>query len=403
MNAVLIGLPLLAAVAVLAWWGRRERHRRQEAEIRHREERERLEHRHAAALREKTVQWESLLDRMVEGLIVIGADGRIRLANRAAGLLFGFEGSMVGRTLLEAVRHHEVAKVAAHLQSGREILGHEIRMEGATSRIVEVNAVALAEPGGALLVFHDLTSLRRLESIRQEFVANVSHELRTPLSLIRSAAETLIEGGKDDPQALNRFLEIIDRHSRRLALLIEDLLLLSALDSGRVQLQCETVEVAAAVRECLDDYAAAAHQRGATLVNGVPAGLWVRVNPARLRQVLANLIDNAIKYGRDAGRVRVGGLDLGTGWVEVFVGDDGPGIPAHACDRIFERFFRVDRARSRAQGGTGLGLAIVKNLVQAHGGDVRVESAEGMGTTFFLRLPAAPTGDAAVAAARVNK
>ena len=249
--------------------------------------------------------------------------------------------------------------------------------------------MALPDSAGALLVFHDLTRLRQLEAIRQEFVANVSHELRTPLSLIRGAAETLIDGGKDDPATLVRFLEIIDRHSSRLALLIEDLLLLSALDSGRIELHVAPVNLRTAVQELCDDHAAAARTRGTTLINEVPPELTVRADAGRLRQVLANLVDNAVKYGREQGEVRTGASVLGAGWVQVFVRDDGPGIPAEARDRVFERFFRVDKARTRAQGGTGLGLAIVKNLVQAHGGEVRVESAENRGTTFYFKLPAA--------------
>ena len=380
---------LLALAAALGWLFRRERQRRLDAEETHRRERAELESRHATALRERSLHLETLFDRMIEGLIVVDADGRIRLANRAAGQLFDFTAPAAGRTLLEAVRHHEVASVAARLKHEREVLGHEIRLEGAAPRILEINAVSLPESAGALLVFHDLTKLRQLEMMRQDFVANVSHELRTPLSLIKGAAETLLDGGKDDAVTLEKFLSIIDRHASRLGLLIEDLLLLSALDSGRIELHVQELSLRDTVQEVLEDFALTAKEKGVALDNEVPDTLRARADDGRLRQVLSNLVDNAIKYGRENGRVQIGASSLGAGWLQVFVRDDGPGIPAEARERVFERFFRVDKARARTQGGTGLGLAIVKNLVLAHGGDVRVESAEAHGTTFYFKLPAA--------------
>ncbi|MBL9218130.1 MAG: PAS domain-containing protein [Opitutaceae bacterium] len=382
-------LALLALCGALAWVARRERRLRREETEHHARERAGQDARHATALRERSAHLEALFDHMIEGLIVVDAAGRIRLANRAAGAQFGFDAPVVGRPLLEVVRHHEVAAVVARLQHEREVLGHEFRLERVPPQIMEVNAVALPESAGALLVFHDLTKLRRLEMMRQDFVANVSHELRTPLSLIKGAAETLLDGGQDDPATREKFLGIIDRHASRLALLIEDLLLLSALDAGRIELRVQPVPLRVTVQEVLEDLAPAAQARGVALANEVPAALEARADAGRLRQVLANLIDNAIKYGREHGQVQVGATMLGAGWLQVFVRDDGPGIPAEARERVFERFFRVDRARARSQGGTGLGLAIVKNLVLAHGGDVRLESAEGRGTTFYLKLPAA--------------
>jgi two-component system phosphate regulon sensor histidine kinase PhoR len=273
-------------------------------------------------------------------------------------------------------------------------LNHELRIEGvAETRHLQVNALVLRSADGArdgaILVFHDLTRLRQLEAVRQEFVANVSHELRTPLSLIKSAAETLIDGGRNDPAITSRFLDIIDKHANRLTLLIDDLLLLARLDSGRVQLNLEPVSLRRAAQEALDDAAILARARGITLDNQVEKDVIADADPERLRQVLANLIDNAIKYGRANGQVTLTGRAKAGARVEITVRDDGPGIPAEAKGRIFERFYRVDKARSREQGGTGLGLAIVKNVVQAHGGDVRVESTPGAGTEFFITLAAA--------------
>ena len=263
------------------------------------------------------------------------------------------------------------------------MLDHEVRLERlGEPRTVLINALALTAADGtrdgALLVFHDVTRLRQLESVRQDFVANVSHELRTPLSLIKSAAETLIDGGKTNPAVTDRFLDIIDKNASRLTLLIDDLLLLARLDSGRLELHnCNRCRFAHAAQEALDDAALIARSRMVTLRNEVSPDVVALADPDRLRQVLANLIDNAIKYGRLEGSVVVIGRVLDSRTVELGVRDDGAGIPAEAKARIFERFYRVDKARAREQGGTGLGLAIVKNVIEAHGGDVRVESARG--------------------------
>jgi two-component system phosphate regulon sensor histidine kinase PhoR len=401
---MLIGvLVLLAAAASWAWW--RERAQRLAAEAGHRGEVVAQAARNAVGLAEQADQTAALFDRMVEGLLVTDALGRIRLANRAAAALFGFSDPARGRTLLEATRHHEIAAVAVQLDREPEVLGRELRLEGAgATRFLQVNAVALRDAAGArtgaIFVFHDLTRLRQLEAMRQEFVANVSHELRTPLSLIKSAAETLLDSGREDAALRTRFLEIIDRNANRLTLLIDDLLLLSTLDSGRLRLDLQPVSVRAAAQEVADDFATRARARAVKLENSVPGDLVVRADPDRLRQVLSNLIDNGIKYGGDGGRVGIDGAVLPDGRIEVSVSDDGPGLAAEAQPRIFERFYRVDKARSREQGGTGLGLAIVKHVVQAQGGEVRVESRPGLGTTFFFTLPEAGEGREETAASR---
>jgi len=244
---------------------------------------------------------------------------------------------------------------------------------------------------GAILVFHDLTRLRQLEGVRQEFVANVSHELRTPLSLIKSATETLLDGAKDDAAALARFLQIIDKHANRLALLIDDLLLLSTLDSGGLRLNRQPLQFRSTVQDAIDDLQARALARDVALENLVPGSFVVLADNDRMRQVVSNLVDNAIKYGRPGGRTSVSGRHLDDGRMEITVADDGPGIPRDSQERIFERFYRVDKARSREQGGTGLGLAIVKHVIQAHGGEVRIESEPGVGSKFIVTLPGVPT------------
>lgn len=382
---------LLALGLALAW---RDSHRRRQAEAAaHAQELAALKAAHGQALDDHQHRLETLLDSMIEGLIVMDPQGRIVLTNRAAETLFGFSRQMVGGTLLEAVRHHEVAAVAARVASERAILDHELRLEGPPTRILQVNAVALHDSAGvaagSMLVFHDLTRLRELEGARQEFVANVSHELRTPLSLIKGAAETLIDGGKSDPAALERLLSIIDRQADRLTLLIDDLLLLAKLDSGRIDLRPEPAPLQGAVQEVFGDLARRAEGRNVRLENQVPGGLIAQADPNRLRQVLSNLVDNGIKYGRAGGHLTVTARRLEGSLIEVCVRDDGPGIPAESLGRVFERFYRVDKARSREQGGTGLGLAIVKHAVQAHGGQVRVESEPGQGAAFYFTLPGA--------------
>ena len=376
---------------MVAWWFRaqwlaaEQRHDRELAEERSQRD---------AELRAQATRTTALFDRMVEGIIVIGANGRIRLANHAAGNLFGFAPPATERTVMEATRQHEVAALVSRLETEPEVLNHEVRLDGvSTTRFLQVNALALRTPNGArdgaILVFHDLTRLRQLETVRQEFVANVSHELRTPLSLIKSAAETLIDGGRRDESACIRFLDIIDRNASRLTLLIDDLLLLARLDSGQIELELGTVELRELVEESINDASLLAQSKGVTLLNAVPPELKAHADAHRLRQVLSNLIDNAIKYGRANGHVTVGASGPIGRMVQISVRDDGPGIPPDAKERIFERFYRVDKARSREQGGTGLGLAIVKNVIQSHGGDVRVESTLGQGAEFAFTVPAA--------------
>ncbi|MSU54025.1 MAG: PAS domain-containing sensor histidine kinase [Opitutia bacterium] len=392
MNFLLVFLLVLAVGFAAAWTA--ERARRQRTETAHRRELDEQRTHREIELRAQTERTVALFDRMIEGLIVIDAGGRIRLANRAAGELFGFSSPATGRTILEATRHHEVAALATRLDREPEILGHELRLEAVeNSKFLRVNALALRDEAGgrdgAILVFHDLTQLRQLESVRQEFVANVSHELRTPLSLIKSATETLLDGGKEDAAALTRFLQIIEKHANRLTLLIDDLLMLSTLDSGNMRLNLQPVSVRAGVSEVISDLKSRASLRGVVVENLVAAALIADADPDRLRQVLSNLIENAVKYGRLEGRVTVSARVLATGRIEIAVCDDGPGISDEACARIFERFYRADKARSREQGGTGLGLSIVKHVVQAHGGEVRVESELGSGSTFSFTLAAA--------------
>ena len=341
-----------------------------------------------AALQAQTQQ-EVLLNSMVEGLLLLDEHGRIQLANRAFADLFGITSDIRGWTVIEVLRLHELVALVNSLETQKQVSGFEIKVPGPVERWLQINAAAIYNGGGkrhgTVLVFHDLTRLKQLENARQEFVANVSHELRTPLSLIKGYAETLLDGAKDNPETATRFLQTIDRNAERLRLLIEDLLAISELETGRVRLNIQTVALAQAVAEVLEDFKSRAAAKGMILVNQAP-DLPVRADPGRLEQILGNIVDNAIKYGRAGGTVSVGGRASDTGQVEVFIQDDGPGIPPEALERVFERFYRVDKARSREQGGTGLGLAIVKHLVQSHGGRVWATSRPGCGATFYFSL-----------------
>jgi two-component system phosphate regulon sensor histidine kinase PhoR len=291
---------------------------------------------------------------------------------------------------MEALRLHELADLVDSLDQQKHFVEHELRLSRPNERWLQVNGAALfngeGRRQGTVLVFHDLTRLKQLERTRQEFVANVSHELRTPLSLIKGYVETLLDGARDNPEVAAKFLHTIDRNAERLKLLIEDLLTISELESGRVQLNLQSVALRPLVEKVLGDYKDRASTKNTLLSNETP-DVRVRVDADRLEQVLGNLIDNAIKYGRDEGSIVVKARPSEKGQIEIAVQDDGPGIPPESLERVFERFYRVDKARSREQGGTGLGLSIVKHIVQSHGGKVWATSEPGHGASFFFTVP----------------
>jgi two-component system phosphate regulon sensor histidine kinase PhoR len=333
---------------------------------------------------------QTLFNSMVEGVVLLDRLGRIQLVNQSLEKQFALNVDVRGQTLIEAFRRPELAQLLARLETDRKVLSCDLEVGGTEARYFEVSAATVLDregrPQGAIFVFHDLTRIRQLENTRREFVANVSHELRTPLSLIKGYVETLLDGAITDPELSAKFLQTIERHSNRLTNLIEDLLTISRLESGQITLQMRAIPLRPFASSLIAELQTRAKERGTTILNEIPDQLTGRADPDRLEQVFVNLVENAIKYGRAKGHVTVRGRTV-NGHVELCVADDGPGIPAEARERIFERFYRVDRARSRESGGTGLGLAIVKHIVQSHGGKVWVEGEAGQGAQFYFTLP----------------
>ena len=383
---ILALLALAAALVVHLWWRKRflEAQRTAETEL---TGLRRAQEQSAVQIQ---TQQEALFNSMAEGLLVLDPTGRIQLANRAFTTLFGVTADVRSRTIMEALRLHELADLVDSLGTRKAVLGYEMRLSRPNDRWLQINATAILDADGkrqgTILVFHELTRLKQLERTRQEFVANVSHELRTPLSLIKGYVETLLDGARDDPEVSAKFLQTIDRNAERLKLLIEDLLTISELESGRVKLNLQSVFLHGVTEKVLADFKDRAEAKKVKLLDEVP-DLRIRGDADRLEQVLGNLVDNAIKYGRPEGTVKISARSINGKEVEVAVQDDGPGIPPEALERVFERFYRVDKARSREQGGTGLGLSIVKHIVQSHGGRVWAKSEVGAGASFYFTLP----------------
>jgi two-component system, OmpR family, phosphate regulon sensor histidine kinase PhoR len=309
-----------------------------------------------------------ILASMTEGVLVVNPSGRIALANQTLRRQFQLGEEVIGKTVLEAFRNVGLAELIS-VTGAREVTFLD-------DRVFAVTAAALRDNAGAVVVFHDITRLKQLENIRKEFVANVSHELRTPLSMIKGYVETLIEEQPAQP-----FLETIQRHARRLEMLIDDLLSISELESQQARLSLAPVALRTGILEELLERATAKQIK----VEIEIPGFQVRADEERLRQVFTNLLDNAIKYTQAGGQIRVTARSVNNE-VEVCVADNGLGIGPEDLPRIFERFYRVDKARSRELGGTGLGLAIVKHIVQAHGGRVWAESELDKGSRFYFTL-----------------
>jgi two-component system phosphate regulon sensor histidine kinase PhoR len=339
-------------------------------------------------------QLSAVLDQMTEAVVAVDAAGSVLVVNPALSRLLVIDAEAArGRRYIETLRHNGIVGLLGAVLRGAKPLAQEVRLFAPEELVFDAHAAPLMQDGrvaGALLVLHDITRLRRLEQVRRDFVANVSHELRTPLSSIKGYAETLLAGAIDDPENRLDFVRTIEEHANRLTKLVDDLLDLSAIESGHRAPRLSTVDLTAVLAETAHGFAPIAEERRVKLeVAEPPPGLpRAMADPDQLRQILANLLDNALKYTETGGAVAVSAEAWKDG-VRVTVRDTGVGIPEADLPRVFERFYRVDKARSREAGGTGLGLSIVKHLVEAQGGEVSVESRQPGGSAFRFTLRAA--------------
>jgi two-component system phosphate regulon sensor histidine kinase PhoR len=347
------------------------------------------------SLREERDRLRAVLGGMEEGVLLLDEEGRIVFSNGALREMLLLGSDALGKNQLEMTRNEHLKQLFDHARKVPEPVTGEVELGGLKPRRVLVRVAALpGHEGQVFAVFVDVTEMRRLETLRRDFVANVSHELRTPVTAIRSAAETLQGGLPEDHQVLEQFIGIIARNAQRLHELVEDLLDLSRIESQKLKLSLEPLDLRLAFTRVLNTFQERADRRGVELVNDV--GLLVpRVLADRraMDHIVTNLIDNAVKYCGPRSKVVLRGEEQG-GQVRVLIQDDGPGIEARHLPRLFERFYRVDPGRSREIGGTGLGLAIVKHLAEAMGGTVSVESSPGRGTTFSIVLKKADPGAA---------
>ena len=351
------------------------------------------------ALRSEKEKLDSILRCMVEGLVVIDPKGKVLLINDQAKTMFGVteeqirDGSFVEISRSPAMR--AILREMSEFDFAKNTYSKRVSVED--GRWFRVNAVSLRNGtervSGSILVFHDITEIQRLETVRSDFVANVSHELRTPLTAIRGYVETLLQHPPSDPADANQFLTIIDRHSERLSRLTEDLLVLSELESGTRKMTFKPVEAGQLVQRVLEVFWDRAAKRKVSLLYSFSSGLpSILGDYDRLQQLFINLVDNAVKFTPAGGSVTLNacahfGAQADAG-IEIAVVDTGAGIAEKDLPRLTERFYRVDKARSRELGGTGLGLAIVKHIVLAHGGELKIESAINRGTTVRVLLPA---------------
>lgn len=352
-----------------------------QAELRQRETR----------LRENTQRIEAVLGSMVEGVLAVDRQKRVLIVNQAAcNLLSVNADQLLGNNLQEIVRIPELGRAIQHTLLTQSAVQTEFETIAAPRRTLEIRVAALSNQRefGAAVVMHDVTELRNLENMRRDFVANVSHELKTPLASIKAYAETLRLGALDDPENRLDFIQQIEDQAGILDVQIADLLRLSELESGKPSFEITTIDLSNALKKCRKRFLVEAERRDLQIKIVAPADndCEIETDSAAIRSILDNLVSNAIRYAKPSGEVRLE-AELDEDWVNIRVIDHGIGISEENCERIFERFYRIDKARSRDLGGTGLGLAIVKHTVMALGGAIRVESKLGQGTTFFVKLP----------------
>jgi len=335
---------------------------------------------------------EAILSSMVEGVLAVDRDLRVTFCNHSFARTVGARIPVnQGMPLLELMRDPGLLEIMTKVLVTGQRVERRLKLPAAQEHTFEVLAGPLAGPStrGALAILHDVTELERLERVRKDFVANVSHELRTPLAAIRGYAETLLDGALEDQANNRRFIEIIVTQADRLTNIAADLLTLSELESGGAPVQPPVISIRAAFESAMRTVESAARLREVRIVQGEMEDLKVVGHQLRLEQVFVNLLDNAIKFNRANGEVRVETRLLGANAC-ITISDTGIGIPSEDLPRIFERFYRVDKARSRAMGGTGLGLSIVRHVMEQMGGSVKVDSELGEGSQFTLLIPTAP-------------
>jgi two-component system phosphate regulon sensor histidine kinase PhoR len=339
-------------------------------------------------------QFEAILKSMADGVIAVNQNGEVLFINPVVEEIFGTGGeSAKGKNVLGVLRHYDAERFVQRVLKTGEPATLEIKAIGPQEKVFRLHATPLQSAqtgrGGAVILLRDITERKKLEEMRTEFVANVSHELRTPLTSLQGYLETLLGGAIDEPETARRFLEIMSKETERLTRLVDDLLHLSKIEGRRIAHRWQPVRLAECIDRVLAMFRPQARAKNITLNGEVQPDLpYVQGDPDMLTQVLINLVDNAVKYTPAGGKVTVAAQTQGEN-VRVAVADTGPGIPPESLPRIFERFYRVDKARSRELGGIGVGLAIVKHIVNAHGGKTFVESTVGKGSTFSFVLPAA--------------
>lgn len=336
---------------------------------------------------------ESILASMVEGVVAVDGRSRITFCNDSFRRVLGAASpDPEGRLLVEVLREPELLSMFNRVLETRQAVKQRVRLAGADGRSFEVQVTPLAgtAQGGAIAIFYDITDLERLERVRRDFVANVSHELRTPLTAISGYAETLLEGALEDEENNRKFVGIIKSHATRLSNIASDLLILSELESERPAVEPKRISVHTAAETAIKIVEPAAQLRRVAVVRGEMQEAEVMAERGRLEQALVNLLDNAVKFNRPQGEVRIEVTREADSRTRITVADTGIGIPSTDLSRVFERFYRVDKARSREMGGTGLGLSIVRHVIERMNGTVTVESQMGKGSTFTIFLPAAP-------------
>ena len=341
---------------------------------------------------------QTILKGMMEGVLVVDGRGRILMVNDALRRLLSLASDVSDKMPLEIIRNAELEGAIRRAIHDGENIALELDLDKSGEKTIEVNVVSILPSKrktdedsegvrGAIAVFHDITRLKQLEKIRQDFVANVSHELRTPLTTIKGYAETLLDGALKEDQAF-QFVQVIKRHTDRLTKIVEDLLMLSRIETKEFQLKLEVVSVRDFIDDVTDFVKDLAEKKKISLSrNEIPSSLSVQADRSYFQQILINLLDNAIKYTPEGGRVTISAIEGDSKDIQFLIEDNGIGIPKEDLSRVFERFYRVDKGRSKEMGGTGLGLSIVKHLVQAHGGRVWVESQPGKGSVFYFTLP----------------